>query len=166
MENPKHSEIRVLFFEWMIKFHPDKKIKDTKILEIDETKITYGISMYRGRFSIDIYTLYNDMKSIVVLSPNTGKNIKVALHDFEEKLNWDEANLNCKKLGKNWRIPTIEEIIKIDKERQFIGNFNYVFYWTNLEVNTNAAFIYNFRFRKISLSHKKMKIRVRAVMDM
>ena len=118
-----------------------------------------------GLLIVTIEKVLNDLKSIVITSPNTGKNIMVRLSDFEEKMSWDQALTACKNLGNNWRVPTIEEIYKIDRERQFIGEFNYVNYWTSSALNENTALIYNFRFRKISMSHKSMKLRVRAVYD-
>jgi len=37
-------------------------------------------------------------------------NLEVAEFDFPTKLNWNDSKIACSKLGKGWRLPTIQEL--------------------------------------------------------
>jgi hypothetical protein len=37
-------------------------------------------------------------------------NLEVAEFDFPTKLNWNDSKIACSKLGKGWRLPTVQEL--------------------------------------------------------
>jgi hypothetical protein len=37
-------------------------------------------------------------------------NLEVAEFDFPTKLNWNDSKIVCSKLGKGWRLPTVQEL--------------------------------------------------------
>ena len=67
-----------------------------------------------------------------------GKSIRlqkfeVAQHDFPKEMNWKDAKAACAKLGKGWRLPTIDELNVMYKYKHKIGGFERYYYWSSTE---------------------------------
>jgi hypothetical protein len=80
-----------------------------------------------------------------ITSPITGEKLQVALNDFEEKMNWEQAKNACKDLGIGWRLPTIKELEVMYEElyKKGKGNFKDATYWSSKEYDyLNAWFFY------------------------
>jgi hypothetical protein len=54
-------------------------------------------------------------------------------------MNWDEAKTACENLGDGWRLPTKAELVFMYENRNKIGGFENIFYWSSTEVDTINA---------------------------
>jgi len=77
------------------------------------------------------------------------KGLEIAQFDFNYPMSWDEANIECQKLGKGWRLPTSKEISKIPFSSSIPNGLNFnEYYWTSDvsnksgKVNTIAGTFY------------------------
>ena len=74
-------------------------------------------------------------------------------------MNWDEAKISCKKLGTGWRLPTKDELNMIYKNREEIGGFANLGYWSSTEDDSNDAWTQDFTsglqfyFNKVNFSY-------------
>jgi hypothetical protein len=59
-------------------------------------------------------------------------------------MDWKKAKKACKKLGDGWRLPTIEELKKIYKYKDFIGGFEDSLYWSSTEYDNDFAWFLKF----------------------
>lgn len=48
-------------------------------------------------------------------------------------MNWHEAKIACKNLGKGWRLPTKDELNMLYKNKKEIGSFVNGIYWSSTE---------------------------------
>ena len=93
-------------------------------------------------------------------------NLEIAQNDFPNKMNWLESKSACTKLGDGWRLPSIEELNLLYKERNTIGGFKYDIYWSSTEVSSNNVKEVDFvsgGFVDYYSNDKLNKYRVRAV---
>jgi hypothetical protein len=81
------------------------------------------------------------------------------------KMTWDEAKQACKKLGDDWRLPTIEELKLIQKYKDRIGGFTNL-YWSSTKNGTSYMWIFSFRAGSVTTTIKSAPIYVRAVRDL
>ena len=67
----------------------------------------------------------------IVGTPIRIGNLEVAQNDFPNQMNWSEAKRACIELGSGWRLPTIDELNLICKNKDKIGGFaiNSFIYW-------------------------------------
>ena len=111
---------------------------------------------------------------ITIISPDTGKKIQIAENDLEIGVNWNEAKKACNKLGKGWRLPTIEELkimyndvylngLKVGDPLKY--NFNWV-YWSISEFDADHAWAYFFDEDYAHENPKEYKFSLRAVRDL
>jgi hypothetical protein len=100
-----------------------------------------------------------------ITSPNTGEKLQVALHDFEEKMIWEQAISACEELGNGWRLPTIKELEVMYKElhKKGNGNFKEPFYWSSTENDDDNAWYFFFVYDNSSIISKYSTLYVRAV---
>jgi hypothetical protein len=67
--------------------------------------------------------------------------------DFEQELNYYDAQKACTNLGENWRLPTLDELEVIFKNSKdyytpnFNNNFANTYYWTSTEYNKFNAWV-------------------------
>jgi hypothetical protein len=65
-------------------------------------------------------------------------------------MNWADANAACAKLGSGWHLPTMIELDILYLNRESIGGFSTVSYWSSMEHNDGCiddAWILNFATR-------------------
>ncbi|MEI6579544.1 MAG: DUF1566 domain-containing protein [Bacteroidales bacterium] len=55
--------------------------------------------------------------------PLTGEKIRIAKANFSVIMNWEQANAACAALGSGWRLPSIEELKEMYKNKDAIGGF-------------------------------------------
>ena len=59
-------------------------------------------------------------------------------------MNWDSAKIACERLGSRWRLPNKDEfnILYINKDK--IGGFTNIYYWSSTEDYYNFVWSQNF----------------------
>jgi hypothetical protein len=85
------------------------------------------------------------------------------------KMNWGDAKEACKGFGDGWRLPTIDELKKIYKYKDFIGGFKEAYYWSSTEVDIKPSlYAWDFSFGNgIDGNYGKgLTLCVRAVRDL
>jgi hypothetical protein len=108
------------------------------------------------------------MFSFHVISQSTVKigRLEVMTGDLG-RMNWKLAKTACKDLGDGWRLPTIDELKIIYNNKEKIGNFSTLDYWSSTEVDYYAemldAWSLNFRNGTASFGEKNHINFVRAV---
>jgi hypothetical protein len=89
--------------------------------------------------------------------------IEVAQFDFPNQMDWHTAVNSTLALGVGWRLPTKKELNLIYKNKEIIGEFTRLDYWSSTEGdNLELAWFQNFFKGKIA-TFKKFNCRVRAV---
>ena len=85
-------------------------------------------------------------QSILITHPISGERIKVAVKDFDDKMNWESAKKACSSLGNGWRLPTYEELKVMHEElhKNAKGNFKPDVYWGNAWNDSSQAIMYYF----------------------
>lgn len=102
----------------------------------------------------------------IIGKPITVEKLIVAQHDFQNKLNWDEAISACNKLGEGWRLPNKSELNTLFKYKSEIGGFSTNWYWSSTEEFNDAkspAWKQGFPYWRQAISHKNIRYKVRAV---
>ena len=100
------------------------------------------------------------MKKKIIVIPV--KKIEVYSEDCYGFLNYHEAKEYCKGLGKDWRLPTQEELLKMHEHRKELGLKNST-YWSSTEYNAIVAYSFNFFYGNSSKNGKYNSNSVRAV---
>ena len=111
---------------------------------------------------INLYSQKFETTSIIL---NERNDLIIAVYDFPNLMNWDDANRACEKLGYGWRLPKKDELPLIYENwnRRNIGNFFGQYYWGSSECNCPYAWMYDF-VNNIPLTESKSTLRsVRAV---
>jgi len=74
--------------------------------------------------------------------------LEVMTEDLGKRLmGWDEAKKACDSLGGGWRLPTINELEKINKFKDKIGEFQKKDgYWSSTPNGPNARFTWDFSY--------------------
>ena len=57
----------------------------------------------------------------------------MAQYDFPIMLNWQDAKKACEALGNGWRLPTIDELNILYKNKDIIRGFEKFSYWSSTE---------------------------------
>lgn len=65
-------------------------------------------------------------------------NLVVAQYDFPSMMNWKDAKKACETLGNGWRLPTIDELNILYKNKDKIGCSAVVSYWSSMELDNFA----------------------------
>lgn len=65
-------------------------------------------------------------------------NLIVAQYDFPIMMNWKDAKKACETLGNGWRLPTIDELNILYKNKDKIGCSAVVSYWCSMELDNFA----------------------------
>lgn len=106
----------------------------------------------------------------IIDDPIICENFFIAKKSIPIKMNWEDAMIECKKLGKDWRLPTILELKLMYLNKDEIGDFNEDSYWSDMEIN--GAPYHNSRVQALDFRwwsgldnpiHKSIELYVRAV---
>jgi len=91
-------------------------------------------------------------------------NLEVAQNDFPRKMNWDDAKIDCKRLGIGWRLPTKGELNIIYQNKSKIGDFENNFYWSSTESPwLEYAYLQDFQYGQKTYTFKVNLNYVRAI---
>jgi hypothetical protein len=90
-------------------------------------------------------------------------NIEIAQFDLPTEVTWYNAKRECNELGKDWRLPTKEELDEMYNNKDLIGNFVNTNYWSSTEYNSNYVWMEVFTHRSIAITLKEGHINARAV---
>ena len=85
-----------------------------------------------------------DNKFSVIGNPIRIGNLEVAQNDFPNRMKWDDAKKACSDLGDGWRLPTINELNILYKNKKIIGKYLKDGYWSSTEIDTYTSYYVNF----------------------
>lgn len=89
--------------------------------------------------------------------------IEIAQNDFAIQMDWNMAMRLCNELGDGWRLPTKNELNLLFKNKDTIGGFTRLDYWSSTEgQDKELAWFQNF-FKGKNATLKKFNCKVRAV---
>ena len=134
-------------------------------------KVTIGFSISVKKINLILilyflcFNLYSQNFETTYITLNEKDDLIIAVKDFPNKMNWEDANRACEKLGYGWRLPNKDELSLLYKnfKRQNISNFSGQYYWGSSECNCPYAWMYDF-VNNILLTESKSILRsVRAV---
>jgi hypothetical protein len=102
-----------------------------------------------------------------IMSPITGKRLRVASKDFDKPMMYDKAKQACADVGYGWRLPSIEELRVIYNELHKKGkaDFRPLGYWSVSEYRAVSAWVFYFQHGNPNVSKKNSSLYVRAVKD-
>jgi len=78
-------------------------------------------------------------------------------------MNWNNAKEACEALGDGWRLPSKDELKILYRNRDKIGGFTGLKYWSSTEVSTGLAWYQDFLFGTQSSNYGYYTHCVRAV---
>jgi len=78
-------------------------------------------------------------------------------------MNWHEAKIACKKLGLGWRLPTKDELNMLYENKEEIGGFANVNYWSSTVFVNSSAWAQGFNNGSQFFDFKYFNLYVRAV---
>ena len=91
-----------------------------------------------------------DEKSIVVVNGKNVSTIKIGnLEIMTEdlgRMDWREATKACADLGDGWRLPTRDELNILFENKDKIGGFANLYYWSSTEFDNSTAWVQNFNY--------------------
>lgn len=90
--------------------------------------------------------------------------LEVAESDLGE-MTWGEAKEACAKLGEGWRLPTMDELDWLWRNKDRIGNFADAWYWSSFQSNYGSAWCQDFSDGQQNTYSKYSQYRVRAVRE-
>lgn len=108
------------------------------------------------------------MDILIITLTETGKKIQVFQEDLPQKLTWFQAVEVSGLIGKNWRLPAIEELEAMHEQLHInnIGNFKTdTPYWSSEEEDDNFAWPFDFSYTPIFSDGKDDLFYVRLVKD-
>jgi len=98
-----------------------------------------------------------------ITDENIFDKLEIFKNDFPNQMTWDEALNSCKEMGNDWRLPTLNELIVLYKNRDLIGNFDQEFYWSSKKGLIFGAWLVSFRDGNSDNISKERKCNVRVV---
>ena len=93
-------------------------------------------------------------------------NLEVYPFDYNKLYDWNEAILECEKLGGGWRLPTVDEMSLINEQlyKKNIGHFEEKEYWcSNYDDKEDALFFAFYASGDFSALPKNEKLKIRPV---
>ena len=89
--------------------------------------------------------------------------IEIAQFDLPTEVTWYNAKRECKELGKGWRLPTKDELEDMYNNKDLIGNFVNINYWSSTPFSSEYAWMQVFTHKLIAISLKEGHLNARAV---
>jgi hypothetical protein len=91
--------------------------------------------------------------------------LQIAEKDFPTQMTWADAKKACEGLGDGWRLPTKDELNSMYINRNEIGGFSPVAYWSSIEAipAIRVAWMQYFSYGSRLAEDKTNKCYVRAV---
>ena len=89
--------------------------------------------------------------------------IEIAQFDLPGEVTWYNAKRECKELGKGWRLPTKDELEDMYNNKDLIGNFVNINYWSSTPFSSEYAWMQVFTHKLIAISPKEGHLNARAV---
>jgi len=84
----------------------------------------------------------------IIGNPKRYGSLYIAQYDFPELMNSKDAKKACESLGDGWRLPTIDELESIYKNKDLAKNFQKKVYWSSTKIDTydskSGFIVYNF----------------------
>jgi hypothetical protein len=105
----------------------------------------------------------NSYSASIIGKPVRIGNLEVAQNDFPKTMRWNDAVKACTDLGNGWRLPTKYELNLIYLNKDKIGGFINIGYWSSMEVGYDAVWRQNFYNADQSYVGKDLALNVRAV---
>lgn len=112
--------------------------------------VMVGLKLYyAGKVLLDIYS-DNELENKIseVTREMIGENIKIGELEVVTKdlgkFSWGEAVEACKEIGDGWRLPTKDELNSLYENKDIIGSFSNVNYWSVTADNEDNAWRQNF----------------------
>lgn len=106
-------------------------------------------------------------QTTVIGKPVKTGTLEVAQHDFAKRMSLEDAKKACAALGKDWRLPTKEELNSLYKNKEKLGGFASDIYWSSSENYMHYAWIQHFRDgMQYNPTNDTSKFYVRAVRDL
>ena len=105
----------------------------------------------------------NSYSASIIGKPIRIGSIEVAQNDFPKSMNWYDAVKACSDLGNGWRLPTEYELNLMYLNKDKIGGFANVFYWSSSEYSNLNAGLQHFLYGSQGTNYKNYDDYVRAV---
>jgi hypothetical protein len=139
----------------------------SRFLDNDEKEKVVGFGILgkvylRDEFSEKITEKIEESSNPIIGNTIKIGNLEVAENDFSIKMNWKDAKKACENLGVGWKLPTIDELNFIFKNKNKIGGFSNNVYWSSTEVGLGAWTQYFVDGQEASV-HKSTTYNVRAI---
>jgi hypothetical protein len=91
----------------------------------------------------NLFCIAQDVKNIIGKPTKIG-NIEVAQYDFPNAMSLDTALKGSKALGNGWRLPTKDELNTLYQNKDKIGGFASLLYWSLTDYNQGSAWSQSF----------------------
>ena len=92
---------------------------------------------------VNLFCIAQDVKNIIGKPIKIG-NIEVAQYDFPNAMSLDAALKGSKALGNGWRLPTKDELNTLYQNKDKIGGFASLLYWSLTDYNQGSAWSQSF----------------------
>ena len=99
----------------------------------------------------------------IIGKPFKISNLEVVQKDFPNVMNWNDAKEACAELGDGWRLPTKDELNILYNNKDKIGGFASVAYWSSSEREDTSAWLQYFGNGVQNYTNKTVTFYVRAV---
>jgi len=104
----------------------------------------------------------SDIKNIIGNTVNI-EDIEVAQYDFPKLMNWSDAKEACAALGKGWKLPNKIELNTMYLNKEKIGGFANISYWSSSEYVSYYAWVQYFNDGYLYSNDKANTAYVRAI---
>ena len=111
---------------------------------------------------VTCFCFAQDAKEIIGKPINIG-NLQIAQYDFPNDMNWYDARKACAALGKGWRLPTKAELNILYQNKDKIGGFAVIIYWSSTEIDNSVVCAQGFTNGRLFNDKVDVKDAVRAV---
>jgi len=137
----------------------------TELDQLQKDSLNSIINILNIKELNEIEALKKKMLKETIGSPIKMGNLEITQKNFPDIMNWFEANNSCQSLGNGWRLPTIDELNFIDKNKIKIVDLSKKneFYWSFTEVTKDSSYLLNFGKGVYGRGDKSTFANVRAV---